>query len=161
MTQPAPDVPGLKAISAVPSRKDRDGFAIFIPGECLKRGSRLWTDAQREQGVWLKGIFLAASEEEEAILEAQREGKAALLVAYTIRRTLAAVADALTITDEETGEEKIAPGPWRAIPALEMRPYWEEIGSQGRTIYTQAYQLAHTPSEAARAVALASFRLVT
>lgn len=161
MTQPAPEVPSLKSVHAVPSRKDREGFAIFVPGECLKRGSRHWTDAQREQGVWLKGIYLTASEEEEAIVEAQREGKGALLVAYTIRKTLAGIADPLRVVDQETGEEKIAPGPWRAIPALELRPYWEEIGSMGRTIYTQAYQLAHTPSEAARAVALASFRQVS
>lgn len=157
----APEVPSIGSVHAVPSRKDRDGFAIFVPGECLKRGSRLWTDAQREQGIWLKGIYLSASEEEEAIMEAQREGKGPLLIAYTVRKTLVAVADPIRVVDTETGEEKVSPGPWRSIPALEIRPYWEEIGGMGRTFYTQAYQLAHTPSEAARAVALASFRQVT
>lgn len=160
MTQIAPEAPGLKSLHAVPARKDREGFAIYLPGECLKRGSRLWTDVQREHGVWLKGIYLTASEEEEAIVEAQREGKTTLVGVYTIRKTLVAIADPLQVVDEENGEARVAPGPWRAIPALEVRPYWEEIGTMGRTLFTQAYQLAHTPSEAARAVALASFRQV-
>jgi hypothetical protein len=72
-----------------------------------------------------------------------------------------AIADPMTARDEENGEESTVPGPWRPIPALEVRAYWEEIGSMGRAIFSQAYTLAHTPSAAARAVALASFRQVT
>lgn len=160
MNEIAPEVPGLKAMSAAPARYQREGFALYIPGECLKRDSRLWSQQQREQGVWLKGIFLSASEEEDALMEAIRENKGALASVYTIRKTLAAIAESLEAEDPETGDRRPAPGAWKPIPGLELRPYWEEIGSMGRTLYTQAYQHAHTPSEGARALALASFRTV-
>lgn len=156
----APEVQGIKGLSALPSRASREGFAIFVPGECLKRGSHHWSDAQKEGGVWLKGIYLTASEEEEAVSESQREGKPALVGIYTIRKALVAIAEPLTARDDETGEESTVPGPWRPIPALEIRAYWEEIGSMGRGLFSQAYTLAHTPSAAARAVALASFRQI-
>lgn len=158
MTQQAPEAPGLKSMSAIPARHQRPGWAIFVPGSCLKVDSRLWTEQQREQGVWVKGIFLSASEEEDAISEAQREGKPNLIGVYTIRRTLVAIADSLETADPETGEKRLAPGAWRPIPALDLRAYWEELGTQGRGLFTQSFQLANTPSDAARAVALASFR---
>lgn len=160
MTEMAPEVPGLKSMSALPARYQREGFALFIPGECLKKGSRHWTPEQKEHGVWLKGIFLSASEEEDALVEATREGKGQLASVYTIRKTMAAVADSILSEDPETGAARPSPGAWRPIPALELRPYWEEIGTVGRTIFTQAYQFAHTPSKEAQAVALASFRTV-
>lgn len=158
MTDFAPEAPGLKSISALPTRAQRPGWAIFLPGQCLKVDSKLWSQPQREQGVWLKGIFLSASEEEDAISEAQREGKANLVGVYTIRKSLVAIADSIETTDPESGEARLAPGAWRPIPALDLRSYWEELGTQGRGLFTQSYQLANTPSDAARAVALASFR---
>lgn len=158
MTEIAPEVPSLKNVSSLPSRAQRPGWMILIPGSCLKVDSKLWTLEQREQGVWVKGIFLSASEEEEAISEAQRAGQANLIGVYTIRKSLAAVADSCETTDPETGEKRQAPGAWRPIPALELRPYWEELGTQGRGLFTQSYQLANTVSQEALAVALNSFR---
>lgn len=155
----APEAPGLGQ-RVLQSRRERAGFATFIPAECLKIGSKLWSEVQREQGVWLKGVYLTASEEEDAIGEAQREGKGGAVGIYQIRKSLVAVADSIAVFDEETQQEKLAPGAWKLIPSLEIRPYWEELGPQGRGLFAQAFQTANTPSDAAREVAKASFRTV-
>jgi hypothetical protein len=159
-TDLAPEVSGLSP-RALPRRGDRQGFAMFIPGECLKLGSRHWTPEQLAVGVWLKGIFLTASEEEEAIADAQREGRLAAVGLYQIKKSLSALAEPITTVeaDPHTGLDH-APGAWKPIPALELRAYWEELGPQGRSLFTQAYQTANTPSEAAREVALRSFRSI-
>jgi hypothetical protein len=154
----APEVPGLGP-RALQGRRDRPGFAAYIPGECLKVDSKLWTPEQREGGIFVRGAFLSASEEEEAIAEAGRENRMVAVGIYQIKKSFVAIADAGFQPDEH-GDPQPFPGPWKAIPALELRPYWEELGPQGRSLYAQAYQTAHMPSEAAREVALRSFRTI-
>lgn len=157
MTQPAPEVPGLSP-RALSSLGSRPGFAIFLPGECLKADSKLWNEAQRQSGVFVKGVFLSASEEEEAITEAAREGKAPAAPVYSIRKSLSAISEPMQVEEEEG--TKLAPGAWRVIPALERRAYWDELGPMGRALFVQAYQLANSPSQAVLEVALKSFRVL-
>lgn len=159
MTQPAiaPEVPSLTTRS-LSSLAARPGFAIFLPGECLKADSKLWNEAHRQSGVFVKGVFLTPSEEEDAITEAAREGKAPAAPVYSIRKSLAAISDPISVEDEEG--TKPAPSAWRVIPVLERRAYWDELGPMGRALFVQAYQLANSPSQAVLEVALKSFRVL-
>lgn len=156
----APEVPGLGR-AALSGLANRPGFAILIPGECLKPDSKLWSDEQRERGVWVKGIFLSASEEEACIVDAGREGKLAAIGLYNMRRSLHAIADPIAYDDPEAPDGKgRGPGSWSLIPTLDRRAYWEDLGAQGRGVFATAYQLANSPSQAAQEVALKSFRSV-
>jgi hypothetical protein len=139
----------------------RPGYEIHIPGECLKPGSRLWTDEQRAGGIWLRMVYLTSSEEEEVILEAQRAGSMALANGIQIRRSVHEVADNAPerIEDGERAIVRPAPGPFKKIAALDRRAFWEELGGQGRTFVIYAFNQANTPSEAAREAATASFRV--
>lgn len=164
MTQPqpqpalAPEVPSLSR-AALAGRPERPGFRIFVPGACLKVDSKLWTSEQRVHGVFLKGVYLSASEELEALADAQREGKAIAVGVFQVIKSISAVADVVEVASEE-GDAERGPGPWKAIPGLEKRPYWEELGPMGRNLFTQGFQLANTPEEAHRAMAQASFRVI-
>lgn len=151
----AAEPPGLGADALGAPPQSRPGFAVFVPGECLKLDAQGWSLAQRDHGVWVKGVYLTASEEEEAISDAHREGRLGAVISYQIRKSLFAVADSIQ------GEDgMIGPGAWRRLTVFTQRPCWDELGPKGRVIFTQAYQLAHTPSQAAREVAQRSFRLV-
>lgn len=52
-----------------------------------------------------------------------------------------------------------SPGPLAKVPDLEKKAFWEELGPHGRSLAVMAFNTANTPSEAARAAAMASFRL--
>lgn len=159
----APQRQGLAPGASAPTALERPGFSIFIAGSMLKPGSTHWTEAQRETGIWVRGIYLTAMEEEAAIVEAQRDNKLPAIGLYQFRRSFVAVADshleAAGLDDDGNERFQRAPGTWQRVPVTSQRGYWEELGPQGRQMFSQAYQLAHTPSEAERAASLASFRL--
>lgn len=151
------DVPGVKLGEQV----QRPGYEILVPGECLKVGSKLWTDEQRASGVWLRMVYLTSTEEEEVLKEAAREGTMAVANAFQVRRSLADVAPNVPETVEADGEPVVrpAPGSWKRIPPLERRAVWEELGPQGRNFAIYAFNQANNPSEVAREAATKSFRL--
>lgn len=140
---------------------ERPGYEIMIPGECLKPGSAMWSDAQREYGIWLRMVYLTSSEEEAALGEAQRSGNLASVAMIQVRASLHQLADNVPEEVDVDGspEHHNVPSAYKPIPRLERRVMWEEFGPQGRALVMAAFSLASSPSEAARSSAMTSFRL--
>lgn len=120
----------------------------------------MWSDAQREAGIWLRMVYLTSSEEEEVILEASRAGLV-LANTFQVRRSIQQMADSSLVQIEQADGvvTQPAPGPFKKIAVMDRRAFWEEIGGVGRSIALLAFNLANTPSEAARVIATASFRV--
>lgn len=150
------ETPGQKGFMPAPAKKDRPGFMVLVPGECLRLGGRLWSDAQRASGVWIKLVYLTAAEEEQALTDAVRSGNAAATGLQQVKRSLAAVADNLV---DEDGRD--TPGDLRGVPHLERDGLWEELGQKGRAIVLSAYNQGVSPSEEAVQRAAQSFRFCT
>lgn len=148
---------GVKLLQA----SERAGYEIYIPGECLKPGSKVWTEEQRKVGIWLKMVYLTPSEEEKALGEAQRAGNVAAVAMTQVRVSIHEQADNVPVKDEVDGEEVLRnePGPFRRVPSIELRPLWAELGPQGRSFAMSAFNMANSPSDEARAAAMASFRV--
>jgi hypothetical protein len=154
MAAETPDA-GLQALGG--ARKQRAGFCLLIAGDCLDEESALWTDKQRAEGVWTKGIYLGASEEEDVYVDAARQGKAAAVALFQIKYCFYAIAE--TVGHNEQGQPM--PGPWKLVPVLDRGGYWQALGSKGRSLFSQAFQRAHIPGEESRQIAAQSFRQVT
>lgn len=148
------ETPGQKGFAPAPAKKERPGFMVLVPGECLRPASRMWNDAQRASGVWIKLVYLTASEEEQALTEAVRTGNAAATGLYQVKRSLAAVAD--NLSDENGGD---TPGELRGVPHLERDGLWEELGQKGRALVLAAYNQGVSPSEEAVQRSAQSFRI--
>jgi hypothetical protein len=156
MTDPV-DVPGIKPGELPP----RPGYEVYVAGECLKPASKFWKEDQREGGVWVRLFYLTSTEEESALGEAQRSGNLAAVGMVQVRVALAGLASNVRETVEVDGEVKVTSraGTYAKIPALEKRAVWEELGPQGRSLVMSAFNLGNSPSEEARAAAMASFRV--
>jgi hypothetical protein len=135
---------------------DRPGYEIFVPGACLKIGSKMWDQDHRKDGVWLRMVYLTASEEIEALNEAQRAGAMVVAQTFTARKSVVAIASAKAPDDDGVR----GMGEWKRVPKLDAPAVWEELGFQGRNIAYQAFNLANSASEENREAALKSFRVV-
>lgn len=145
---------------------ERPGYEILIPGECLKPGSKMWSEEQRANGIWLSLVLLTSTEEEACLGEAQRSNNFAAINYIQTRKALVAMAPNVPVSVEVTAAdgssqmvEQPSPGPFARVPDLEKKAFWEELGPHGRSMAVMAFNTANTPSEAARAAAMASFRL--
>lgn len=152
MNQIAPEVPGLSR-AALAGGLNRPGYRFFLAGHLLSPASKVWTEEQRARGVFVRMVYLTASEEERCLSEGEAKGKHSGIA--QIRASVQALAD---VIDGEDGEP--APGPWKTIPVLEKDPYWEALGAQGRQLAGAAFNMANAPDEGAREAMKASFRII-
>lgn len=131
------EVPVTNDMAAPPTRPV---YAFRVTGECLKPGAPLWTPSQREKGVMVEIAFSTSDEEEGALDEAARSGKLAAITLVQIRRQLWSIDGA------------------RIHPA-ERGVVWEALGTLGRQLAIQAFNIANAPSPEARSVMAATFRI--
>lgn len=143
-TQTPPDMP--------PTGLQRPGYRFFLPGRLLHPASRVWTEEQRKNGIFVRMVFLTATEEERCLSEGDNKGKHSGIA--QIRTSFQAFADVV-------GEgEEAGPGPWKAISDIDRNGYWEALGSQGRQLAGAAFNLANAPDEEGRKAMKDSFRIL-
>lgn len=153
MTQPAPEVPGLSRTALSGGAAGRPGYCFLILGHLLSPVARVWTEEQRNRGVFVRMVYLTASEEERCLSEGEAKGKHSGIA--QIRASVQAIGD--VVTDDE-GQP--VPGGWKFIPALEKDAYWEALGAQGRQLAGAAFNMANAPDEEGRQAMKNSFRVV-
>jgi hypothetical protein len=156
---PAPPNMTRAALIGGAGPMSRKGYNFFIPGRCLDPNTTVWTDEQRENGIFVRMTFLTAAEEEKCITESDAKGRHSGIAQS--RMAFCAIAPSVPVEGDGEGDDgrSIGPGAWKPIGWLDKDPYWNALGSQGRQLAGAAFNLANAADEEARKAMKDTFRI--